>query len=328
MNQLQISIIIVLTLIIALILTWIYIKYGKQWFKKHKATVSSTVVLAIVGTLLFAASLVSEGDDDANITWYTSSGRNGYFTTNTSVHFSQILINDDYIQFNTTKIQVDAPSRINITMMYLNPQLTLGDADEEMLDFYADIASGTVWFNISGFQPMYDYDMYRGGAKIETITANAAGWVNFSNVVWSEQHFEIKKSDEPKWHYYYGDASGTNFEIHTYDVVKVYLNDGAGTEIFNMTGNPDITYNVPRTVTLTHEADGVNYTAFTNETSITLSAVNATIGLVSGYYLALWNETTFTWNFWISHFPYNNNKNIHQYNVIFTKIAANQGWDM
>ncbi|GAG89551.1 unnamed protein product, partial [marine sediment metagenome] len=145
--------ILVLTLIIAFTVTGIYIykKYGKYWFRKHKKAIASTVaisILASAGVLLVTRDLVVEGDDDVDYVYYTSSGRNAYFTTNTSVHFSQIILDSDYVQFNNTKFEVNAASRINITFMYLNPQLIIGDADANI-----EIATDCVFIGniIGGF---------------------------------------------------------------------------------------------------------------------------------------------------------------------------------
>ena len=123
------------------------------------------------------------------------------------------------------------------------------------------------------------------------------------------------------WDNYTGAGGGNNFSIHTFDVVKIVLDDGAGTLTFNMTPNSNIDYDAARTVTLTKVGNGYNFTGWTNSTSTTLSAENTTLGLTTGYFIALWNETNYNWDYWISGFGINN-KNIHQYDVVMTKIAT------
>lgn len=123
------------------------------------------------------------------------------------------------------------------------------------------------------------------------------------------------------WDNYTGAGGGNNFSIHTFDVVKIVLDDGAGTLTFNMTGNSGIDYDATRTVTLTKVGNGYNFTGWTNSTSTTLSAENTTLSLTTGYFIALWNETNYNWDYWISGFGITN-KNIHQYDVVMTKIAT------
>ena len=123
------------------------------------------------------------------------------------------------------------------------------------------------------------------------------------------------------WDNYTGTGGGNNFSIHTFDVVKIVLDDGAGTLTFNMTGNSGIDYDATRTVTLTKVGNGYNFTGWTNSSSTTLSAENTTLSLTTGYFIALWNETNYNWDYWISGFGITN-KNIHQYDVVMTKIAT------
>ena len=123
------------------------------------------------------------------------------------------------------------------------------------------------------------------------------------------------------WDNYTGASGGNNFSIHTFDVVKIVLGDGAGTLTFNMVTNPNIDYTIARTVTLTKVGNGYNFTGWTNSTATTLSAENTSLSLSTGYFLALWNETNYAWDYWISGW-WETDKDILQYDVIMTKVST------
>ena len=125
------------------------------------------------------------------------------------------------------------------------------------------------------------------------------------------------------WKYYYGDKTGTNFSIHTFDVVKSYMDDAAGNITFDVYTNPSINYNTSRTVNLKKIGNGYNYTGYTKTTGTTLLSINTTLTLPHGYFIGLWNKTTFTWNYWISGFG-KTDKAVVRYNVIMTKIDGNK----
>ena len=130
------------------------------------------------------------------------------------------------------------------------------------------------------------------------------------------------------WGKFYGDKTGWNFTVHTFDVIRTYMDDAINNVSFNMLGNPDIDYDIGRTVSLKCVANKYNYTGYTNTSVDTsLSAINTTLNLPTGYWCALWNRTTFTFNYWISGFSTVNYAVTH-YDVIATRINANKNWDM
>ena len=91
-----------------------------------------------------------------------------------------------------------------------------------------------------------------------------------------------------------------------------------------MTENTDMNQ-TQRTFNLQEVTNGYNYTGWLPQSSTTLSAENTSIGLASGYYIALWNETNYNWDIWISHFGITD-KSIHRWDVCVTKISQNQTW--
>jgi len=105
------------------------------------------------------------------------------------------------------------------------------------------------------------------------------------------------------WYQYHGaNASGNNFTIHTFDILKVVLTD-SGDVTINMIRNSNIDYTTARNVSLTNTTNvGANYVGWTDDASTTLNDIADTMIttlLDNGEYLCLWNETNYAWDFFI-----------------------------
>lgn len=287
-------------------------------------------LLPVIIVILLVLGLTPIGSTvDINGVKLQSSGvTNLTVTTNTSLDFSTIKVTSTYIQLNDTKINGTYPNTATITLMYLDNDILNAAEGEEVMDFYATMTSGSATFKISGLEYKFGYNVKKDGGSIATPSADDDGFITFTTTVGTNIHFEILRgATTSQWVKYYGNQTGTNFTINTYDVIKIYLDDGAGTILINMTANPDITYNQSRNVSMTMYDWGYNYTGFTNYTSSNLSNIYTAMALSTGYFLALWNETTYTWNFHIAGFTFLD-KQVHQYDVIVTKISQNRYWEM
>lgn len=134
------------------------------------------------------------------------------------------------------------------------------------------------------------------------------------------------------WDNYTGDDSGVNWTVHTFDVLRI-ITDGSGTENFEMGYNVGMAYSQPKTFTIVPVGALNNYTCWTNSVSTTLSAINSTIFNSpddDGYYLALYNDTTNNFNYYICGFGCsgsNCNKDVHQWDVIFVRPRTTIVWD-
>jgi len=123
-------------------------------------------------------------------------------------------------------------------------------------------------------------------------------------------------------------------EVNTFDVIRTDL-DGSGTININVSGNPEIllaNYE-NRTFSLVYHANGYNFTGFSNGDGSTLSAENSSIFTSPGddfYWLALWNETSYTWQPWFCGWGCVGSgcdEEIWKWDVIMTKIKDNKNWD-
>ena len=128
------------------------------------------------------------------------------------------------------------------------------------------------------------------------------------------------------WLFYYGDGSGDDFHIHTYDVIRIYLSDTGTVDIY-ATPNNDIDYGATRTVVLINSTNrGVNYTGYTGPTT-TLQSIVSDAGLVDGEAIGYWDANSYSWQLYVVGFS-DLNVDIPKFAVIFTKVEATRMWNI
>ena len=129
------------------------------------------------------------------------------------------------------------------------------------------------------------------------------------------------------WTRYNGDGSGNDFTVHTFDVIQVYLTD-SGTQDITTYDNSDMNYDsFSRTYTLTNSSinKGYNFSAYVGDADTTLSAINNSIGLDAGEGCAVWNNSTYTWTWYIAFFDIKDD-NVQKWNVVQTKVEDMETW--
>lgn len=157
----------------------------------------ATIIIGMLCLLAIAPAI--QAIDVNGIEWTVD---NETYTTNTTLSFYNIDHHGSYIVFNTTDFNITSSNAITITIMYLHNSPTTADTTDEILDFYADTSSGSVTFTLGGFKTSNDYVVKRGGTTISSPTSDSNGYVQFSNSVWSTQHFEI-----------FGDEGASSFAV-------------------------------------------------------------------------------------------------------------------
>jgi hypothetical protein len=135
-------------------------------------------------------------------------------------------------------------------------------------------------------------------------------------------------SNTGTWSKFYGNNIGTNWTVHTFDVIRTYMDDAPGSITFSIVTNTFINFNASRNVNLIKKGNGYNYTGYTFTDNTTLSAINTTLGLASGYSVALWNRTLFEWVVWISGYGTSGGGDytVTRWDVINTKIESDKTW--
>jgi len=128
------------------------------------------------------------------------------------------------------------------------------------------------------------------------------------------------------WLFYYGDGSGDDFYIHTYDVIRINLDDTGTVDIY-ATPNNDIDYGATRMVVLLNSTNrGVNYTGYTGPTT-TLQSIVSDAGLVDGEAIGYWDTNSYSWQLYVVGFS-DLNVDIPKFAVIFTKVEATRMWNI
>jgi len=172
-----------------------------------------------------------------------------------------------------------------------------------------------------------DYFVWLGlNCSASDVAANITGFDESSEyiAIWDRGSWDTTYGN---WVLYFGDGSGTDFSIYTLDVVMIYLTDGSGTVSITMYENSDIDYFSSKTYVWVNTSvnKGYNYSAYNKNTSTSLSAINASVTLQPGEAIGLWNDTTYTWDWWIPGF-YEVNKAVDQWDVIISKVENTETW--
>jgi hypothetical protein len=132
---------------------------------------------------------------------------------------------------------------------------------------------------------------------------------------------------DANWDYYYGDESGTNFSITVFDIIQVYLTDSGTQEIsMNTVSGMDYTASYTYTWVNTSINKGYNYTGYNKVASTNLSNINDSVTLQAGEAIALWNETTFTWNWYLPEFD-ETDVIVHRWDIIISKVEDTEVWN-
>jgi len=185
---------------------------------KHKKTIvfvlfflfSSVLTVTVQSTVLFDDDCVVFNCDNEN------------YTMNPSVASSvnSVYISDSWIRFNNTDFNVTSSNQINLTVSYLNSNIPGASSGDTVLSFSAESSGGLVYFNLSGFDENQSYAVYRDGSNIQGLTSNADGEISFTNTVWSDHDFDIKRG-----HNYvqvtYGRSALAEITPVSYDVLSM-----------------------------------------------------------------------------------------------------------
>ena len=255
-------------------------------------------------------------DDDAdtmNSTWWS----------NSSGSWVQFASNDS-ISTNTNITQTNTNFSAYSTTYYWSVNLT--DETAWNNETYSFTTIDATIYNTTIRNDGIDYFVWLGdNTTASVVDNNFTGFDEASEYIgiWNNGTWSISDAN---WIYWYGDESGTDFNVYTFDVIVTYFTD-TGTQDFNMTENTDMNYTASYSYTWdnTSANKGYNYTGFNNETNTSLSAINASVTLQNGEAIGLWNETTYTWNWWLPTF-YEVDVQVNRWDVIISKVEDSEIW--
>ena len=185
---------------------------------------------------------------------------------------------------------------------------TIRNTDDDYFTWMGkNMSAWNVAKHISGFNETGDED----SSEFIAIWDNGA---------WDPTHANWKK--------FYGDGTGTNFTVHTFDVIYIHLDDSDTQKIY-MLRNPDIDYDAQRTVSLTKSDanKGYNYIGYTDDDVSTLEDVADKSNLETYESVLWWNRTSFGWEAWIIGFS-TVNHNINENDVFIMKVSETRSIDI
>lgn len=187
-----------------------------------------------------------------------------------------------------------------------------------------------------------DYFVWLGGNTTASAVSTAIN--DSTNIVWgAEESISVwnlsgtwggawyKDNPNSIWYEYHPhNGSGNNWQIHTFDVVKIYVTDNTGNKQINMTINGDMTYDIARNKSLTNTSanKGGNFVGYCYTATIGLDdAVDSQSNLTTGESITLWNETTYSFDtHYIKGFGGATASILDQYEVVFFKVGDTRYW--
>ncbi len=185
---------------------------------------------------------------------------------------------------------------------------------------------GVTYYNQTIRNDGIDYFMWLDSdMKASVLDNNITGFDEASEYIGIWDNGTWNNSDG-NWLYWFGDGTGTDFDAKCFDVIQVYLTD-AGTQNITMEADSGKNYTKSYTHTWLNNSatGGYNFTGKNTEAMTSLSAINTSVTLQNGEGIALWNETTYTWNWWLPGF-YETNVNVHRWDVIISKVEDTETW--
>jgi len=167
--------------------------------------------------------------------------------------------------------------------------------------------------------------------------SGVADIIDDEGITWSDGEYiaswtATSWGDDGLWQTYYPhDESGTNFNIDTFMVIKVYITDDVGDIEIDMPEDSGTTYSDAREVTLTFGVNnGGNYVGWTDDESTTASDMatsDISTTLDDNEQIWYWNETNYEWEYYIVGFM-EPSITISEDDVVFIRVEDQETLDI
>jgi len=170
-----------------------------------------------------------------------------------------------------------------------------------------------------------DYFVWLGGNTTMSGVAE-----NFTGYTFNGDDEISKLADDGTWVDYTSadQGGGDDVSVYTFDVIKSNLEDNTGELSFDMTENSDYSDNYEnRTFYLKKISNGYNYTGFSSVVSSDLGTEADAMSMSNGYFIGVWDNSTYEWIFHIQGTPINTNQAVDLWDVCITKISTDRTWD-
>jgi len=171
------------------------------------------IAFAVILSLVYPVD-ADIGFNDTEV--YCNVGNETYNVT-LAMNFSSIIITPDYVTFNNSGFYLSFSNDINISIDYINGDISNANDGDKILSFYANTTE-TGWFNLSGFTVNRNWMVYEDGALFNIILSNASGYVSFNDSIWNEEYIEIYLEGSPLADVTIG-GGASNARFSVYDAI-------------------------------------------------------------------------------------------------------------
>lgn len=157
---------------------------------------NKTFIALIAFTVILSLVYPVDADIGFNDTEVYCNVGNETYNVTLVMNFSNIIITPDYITFNSSGFHLSFSNDINISIDYINGDISNANDGDKILSFYANTTE-TGWFNISGFTANRNWMVYEDGALFSIVLSNASGYVSFNDSIWNKEYIEIYLEGSP-----------------------------------------------------------------------------------------------------------------------------------
>lgn len=201
----------------------------------------------------------------------------------------------------------------------------------EWFTFRTETCPGATSYTLGIRNTGIDYFIWLGvNCTASDVADNITGFDEATETirVWNSSTWDATNGC---WIAYYGDASGTDFTVTTFDVIEVTLTD-AGTQDIVMTAETGIDYDDTRSIPLIHDNTinkGYNYTGYTSTVASTLKNIATNnISMITGELISVWDNTSYSWHFYVVGFGGSPNQAVSRWQVVETHVMTTKTWTM
>ena len=150
----------------------------------------------------FACSTTSAG------TFYSADNNDNIQCGNENYTFPSPLTvtnakgDNNWIMLNDIYFNITSANPINLAITALIDDVTTASAGDHILTFTANVSSGTVWFNLSGFEANHSYALYVDNSFNQLLPSGQDATINMSWSSWSNHTFDFRLGTQTLQVYY------------------------------------------------------------------------------------------------------------------------------
>lgn len=167
---------------------------GEIAIKNMIKTIFELLVILLIPLIGLSSGLLTHIDIDDSVEFIVDTQS---FTVEESMHFHTIIIDSDYIVFNTTGFHITTTKNLDINVDYLNENIWQANHNDLILTYdVTEPNSHTSEYTLSGFPPGTEYKIRRNGIHLCDEIADDSGNITFTTGKIGTHRFKLFQQGE------------------------------------------------------------------------------------------------------------------------------------